>query len=61
MSENQREETVVVYQWPRERSKDSKKKGRKKEKKMRMKAFKLYILEFSLNQKVLQQNISPLL
>lgn len=60
MSENQREETVVSYKWQREMSKDTKRReGKKKEKKNE--ACKLYMLEFSLNQKVLQKNILPLL
>lgn len=59
MCENPREETIVVYKGPREMSEDTQKEGKKEKK--RVKAFKLYMLEFSLNQKVLQKNISPLL
>lgn len=52
MSENQREETVVGYKWQREMSEDTKRRERKKKKN---EACKLYMLEFSLNQKVLQK------
>lgn len=45
MSENQREETVVIHRQQRGMSEDSPKEGRKKKK--RMKVFKVYMLEFS--------------
>lgn len=62
MSENQRDKTVVAYKWQRERSEDKKEeKGRGKKKRKKNEARKLYMLEFSLNRKVLQKNISPLL
>lgn len=39
MSENQREEPVVVSKWQSEMSADSQKEGKKERKKKRMKAF----------------------